>query len=99
MSVDIDSFWQKIKSNVGESTLIIKALTLFYVMCDADVPVWVKAICSTALIYFINPLDPFGPDPLIYADDIAVMAAALTSLSSYIKSSHKSQAKQKLMTL
>ena len=94
MDVNVEDFWKKIKSVKNSNRLIITALTLFYVMCDGDIPVWVKALCSSALIYFINPWDPFGPDPIIYADDIAILAAALTSISKHIKSSHKAQAKR-----
>lgn len=96
LDIDISAFFNKLKSVKGESKLILKALTLFYILCDADVPVWVKAICTSALIYFINPWDPLGPDPFVFANDIAILAAALSSLSNYIKSTHTQQAKQQL---
>lgn len=96
MSVDIQAFWQKVQSSKGEMHLVKKALILFYVLCDGDIPMWVKTISSTALIYFINPWDPIGPDPLIFADDIAVLATALTSLSTHIKSHHKAQASSRM---
>ena len=76
------------------STDIIDLVATFYfAILDSDTPLWAKAVIFSAIAYFISPLDVV-PDflPTGYADDIAVLLSALSSVSKHIKDSHKQSA-------
>ena len=61
-------------------------------------PVWAKTAIYGALGYFISPIDAI-PDitPVIgYADDLAVLAAAVATVATYITADVKQRAAEKL---
>lgn len=97
---DDDSFWSKIRNfavTAGRE-VIEKALWLYYAAQSSNTPLWAKTTIYGALAYFIFPLDAI-PDmvPVVgYTDDLGTLAAAVGTVSLYITSEVKAQAKKKL---
>jgi len=89
-----DKTWGKFKQIKGFKKLIESALLLYALILDGDTPLWAKTLAISALIYLITPVDSV-PDFLPVsglADDLSVLAAALASLQTQVKSHHKKQA-------
>ena len=91
------SFFAKLASQAVKAgkDLVENALILYYVLEDSDTPMWARTAIIGALGYFISPID-FIPDltPLLgYTDDASVIAAALVTVTQYIKPEHKAKAK------
>ena len=91
-------FWKKVKkvaSKVSRSVLE-PALKLYYAGLDKDTPAWAKTVIFGALGYFIFPVDLI-PDavPVVgYADDLAVIGAALATVASHVKEEHTRRARE-----
>ena len=90
-------FFSKIKSVVKSAglSLIYKAVQLFYVAKNPNVPMNVRAGIIAALGYFISPID-LVPDftPFVgYTDDIGAIGAAFVMAQMYITDDIKKQAK------
>lgn len=69
-------------------------LELYLLMEDPDVPSGVKATVVGALVYFIAPIDLI-PDlaPLVgYSDDLIVLAAAVTAVSTHLTTEIRAKA-------
>lgn len=95
-----DSFWEKIKNFAKKAgkEVIEKALILYYVLQEENVPVWTKSVIVGALGYFISPIDAI-PDiaPVIgFSDDFGVMVATLATIAKYVTDEIKAKAKAKL---
>ncbi len=95
-----DSFWEKVKKQAAKAgrEVIEKALTLYFTAQASGTPMAAKVAIYGALGYFISPIDAI-PDvvPVTgYADDLGILAMALTSLSSYVTSAVTTQATEKL---
>jgi len=80
------SFWQKISSLSGiYRELKYKAILLWLLLKDDDVPFAIKASIIAALGYLITPIDlipDFLPGGLV--DDGAVLAGVLSLANSYV---------------
>ena len=61
---------------------------------------WAKVLIYSALAYFISPLDAI-PDvlPMGLSDDIAVLSAALATISTFIDDQVRQQVARKLREL
>jgi uncharacterized membrane protein YkvA (DUF1232 family) len=73
----------------------------YYCALDPDTPGKVRAILFGGLAYFVLPLDAI-PDFLLgfgFTDDMAVLAAMLSSIRSNIKDRHINLAREKLRQL
>lgn len=95
-----EGFWDKVKKYAIKAgkDVIEKALTLYYCMLDKDTPKWAKGVISSALGYLIVIPDAI-PDitPAVgYADDLGVLALAITTVGIHIKEKHIQMAKDKL---
>lgn len=95
-----DGLWGKIKNfaKVAGIEVIEKVLQLYYALQSPETPIWAKSVIIGALGYFISPLDAI-PDivPVFgYSDDLGVLAAAVTTVASYITDDIKAKAKAKL---
>ncbi|WP_020409635.1 YkvA family protein [Hahella ganghwensis] len=95
--------WKKLKmaGRTAGYTAVESALTLFYTSTAKETPAWCKSVIYGALAYFISLIDGI-PDltPILgYTDDIAVMAAALGTLSQYVTPEIKSKAKRQTEAL
>jgi uncharacterized membrane protein YkvA (DUF1232 family) len=90
--------WRKIKHEAASLPYVEDALTAHYCAFDRGTPFYVKAVLIGAVVYFFVP-DDLIPDsiPVIgYADDAAVLAAAMKLLSSHIKPEHREAARRTL---
>jgi len=90
--------WRALKREAANIPFVENALTAHYCAFDRQTPFYVKASLIGAVIYFIVP-DDLIPDsiPIFgYADDAAVLAAALKIFSSHIKPEHREAARRTL---
>jgi uncharacterized membrane protein YkvA (DUF1232 family) len=93
--ISIHQLMAKLTEIRGIDELYEKAILLYVLLTDGDVPVWVKSIAVGALLYLIDPFDVV-PDiaPFIgLLDDLAVLAAALKAITDQIQPHHKTQAR------
>lgn len=78
--------------------VVYAGLLLFYVLQKPFVPKWAKASITSALGYFIFPVDVI-PDftPAIgYSDDLGVLALAIAAVAMFIDDKVKKKSKAKL---
>lgn len=79
---------------LGESGLE-KVFLAYHVLSDPDIPGWARTKLLGALAYFLLPVDAI-PDALVgigLTDDIAILAAALLSVSACVREKHYGKAK------
>ena len=81
-------FWRKIKVlvRVAGRDLVEKALCLYYAAQRPETPAWAKSVATGGLGYLILPADTL-PDliPFVgYADDLGVLALALTIIAAHV---------------
>jgi uncharacterized membrane protein YkvA (DUF1232 family) len=92
-------FWQTVSSKAKAMglDLVYSALVLYYALQDPDLPSWARTKTYGALGYLLFPADAI-PDwwPGGYADDMAVIAAALGAVAMHIDDDAKQAAHDKL---
>ena len=91
-------FWRKLRRFAAQLPFAEDLAAAYYCAFDRDTPLQVKAALLGALAYFVLPFDVI-PDmmPLIgFADDAAVLAAALRLVASHMKPAHREAAKRAL---
>ena len=94
-------FWRKLKREAASIPFLEDVLTAHYCAFDRQTPIHVKAVLVGAVVYFVAP-DDLIPDflPLIgYADDAAVLGAAIKLMSSHIKPEHREAARRTMSRL
>lgn len=93
------ALWRKISRHARGAglDLIYSALVLYYAAKAPGTPGWARRTIYGALGYFIFPADAV-PDwlPAGYADDTAVIVAALAAVALHITSDVKDKARSKL---
>lgn len=97
---DEDSFWDKTTKYAKALGCegIEKALQLYYVLDNPELPTKTKVIIYGALGYFISPVDLI-PDttPLVgFTDDMAALVATVALVSSFINTNVKAKAHTEL---
>lgn len=95
--------FQKITGSIKKAglSLIYKALQLFYVAQNPNVPMRIRAAVVAPLGYFISPVDLI-PDitPFLgFSDDAAVIAGAMLIAQFYINEDVKQRAKDTIRKL
>jgi uncharacterized membrane protein YkvA (DUF1232 family) len=91
-------FWRKVQRLAAGLPFAEDVLTVHYCAFDRRTPLHVKAAMVAAVAYFVVP-DDLIPDsiPLLgYADDAAILAAAMKYFSSHIKPEHRELARRTL---
>jgi uncharacterized membrane protein YkvA (DUF1232 family) len=91
-------FWAKLKRVGRHIPFADDLLAAYYCTLDPATPTRVKLILLGAIAYFVMPMDAV-PDilPLIgFADDAAVLAAAIAQVAGSITDAHREQAKATL---
>jgi uncharacterized membrane protein YkvA (DUF1232 family) len=91
-------FWDKVRRTLGRVPFIEEAVAAYFCAIDRDTPFHVKAVLMGALAYFVMPIDSI-PDFIAwfgYADDAAVLAVAIRTVSPHIRASHHRQARTAL---
>jgi uncharacterized membrane protein YkvA (DUF1232 family) len=94
-------FWRRLLREAASIPFLEEVLTAHYCAFDRRTPLYVKVVLVGAIVYFIVP-DDLIPDyiPVIgYADDAAVIAAAIKLVSSHIKPEHREAAQRMLARL
>ncbi len=95
-----DGFWEKVKgyAKVAGKSVLEPALKMYYCADDSNTPLWAKTTIYGALGYFILPID-LVPDVVPgfgYTDDLAILAAAISAVTKYLKDEHIQKAQEKL---
>lgn len=84
---DHAGFWHKLWGFAKRAgrPFIETCLLLYYTSQKETLPLWAKLLIYSALAYFISPIDAI-PDvlPMGLSDDIAVLSAALASITAFI---------------
>jgi len=91
-------FWPKVARLAGKLPFAEDLLAAYYCAFDRNTPNQVRVILLGALAYFVMPVDAV-PDllPMFgYADDAAILAAALKAVSDAIRPEHREAARRKL---
>ena len=93
------AFWRKLNHHAKQAgrRVVYVALLLYYVLTAPDTPMWAKAECIGALLYFILPFDAI-PDfiPGIgYSDDLGVLLLAIATVAKYVTDDMKAKARSK----
>jgi uncharacterized membrane protein YkvA (DUF1232 family) len=91
-------FWAKARRLAAQLPFAEDLLTAYYCAFDRATPLSVKAALVAALAYFVLPYD-LVPDmlPLIgFADDAAVLAAAIRMVAVHIRPEHRDAARAAL---
>lgn len=91
-------FWDKLKRVAGKIPFAEDLVAAFYCATDPKTPSRVKLILLGAIAYFVMPLDAVSDLlPLIgFADDAAVLAAAITQVAGSITEEHRAKAQETL---
>ncbi|SHJ78162.1 YkvA family protein [Propionispora hippei] len=94
------SFWSKARKTAKKAgkKVIYSALLLYYTTRRPETPRWAKTAIYGALGYFISVID-FIPDvtPFVgYADDLGVLAIALSVCAAYVNEEVRQKAREKL---
>jgi uncharacterized membrane protein YkvA (DUF1232 family) len=88
------NFWIKLKRVAVKLPFAEDLLAAYYCAFDRETPRHMQAALLGAIAYFILPFD-FVPDmlPVLgFADDAAVLAAAIRMVSSHITPAHRKAA-------
>lgn len=94
-----DGFWRKARKTLGRVPFTEDAVAAFHSATDTATPLPVRATLFGALAYFVMPFDII-PDfiaGLGYADDAAVLMAALAAASAHITPAHREKARAWLL--
>ncbi|MBM6580949.1 DUF1232 domain-containing protein [Microvirga sp. BT689] len=91
-------FWDKFKRGAGKIPFAEDLVAAFFCATDPSTPSRVKLILLGAIAYFVFPTDAITDLlPLIgFADDAAVLAAAITQVAGSITEEHKEKARKVL---
>lgn len=93
-----EKFEKKVKKLAGKIKFLQGAVELYYCAIDPKTERWVKILAFSALAYFIIPFDAI-PDfiPITgYADDAAIILAAIKKLADKVTDEHRAKAKSLL---
>jgi len=83
--------WRVLLREAASLPLAEQLLTAYYCAFDRRTPIYVKALLVGAIAYFALPDELMAKYvPLVrYADDAAVLAAAIKAVSAHIKPEHR----------
>ena len=91
-------FWKKLAKFAGRIPFAEDAAAAYFCAIDPATPGRVKGVLFAALAYFVVPTDAI-PDfvaGLGFTDDAAVLAMAISLVSSQIKPEHRRRARKAL---
>lgn len=87
--------WTKLRANLHRVPVLDQALAAYFCATDPVTPFRAKAILMGALAYFILPSDAV-PDWVVligFADDAAVLAAAVRAVRGSLRPEHQERAR------
>ena len=90
--------WRKLLREAASLPFAEEVLTAHYCAFDRKTPLYVKAVLVGAIVYFVVPdrLIPKYVSLVGLADDAAVLAVAIKSVSVHIKPEHREAARRAL---
>ena len=91
-------FWIKIKRVAAKLPFVEDLLAAYYCAFDRETPRHVQVALLGAIAYFVLPFD-FVPDmlPVLgFTDDAAVLATAIRTVASHIRTDHREAARAAL---
>jgi uncharacterized membrane protein YkvA (DUF1232 family) len=91
-------FWDKLKRVMRKVPFLDDLVAVYYCAMDQATPTQARVILFGALAYFVVPID-FVPDVMAwfgFADDAAVLYAAIRAVAPHIKDGHRALARQAL---
>ncbi|USV58787.1 YkvA family protein [Aeromonas encheleia] len=95
-------FWHKLWTFAKRAgrPLIEASLLLYYTSQKEHLPLWARMLITSALLYFIVPIDAI-PDllPMGLGDDITVLSATLASITAFIDDGIRTQVANTLRDL
>ena len=94
-------FWPKLRRLAGRIPFLGELLAAYYCATDPASPLKVKAVLMGALAYFVLPFDAV-PDFLAlfgFADDAAIVYAAIKTVAQHITPEHRAKAQAALEKL
>ncbi len=88
-------FWNKLRANLHRVPVLDQALAAYFCATDPVTPFRAKAMLMGALAYFILPSDavPDWVAVIGFADDAAVVTAAIQTVRSSMKPEHQERAR------
>ncbi|MBK8456250.1 MAG: DUF1232 domain-containing protein [Phyllobacteriaceae bacterium] len=92
------NFWKTVKRAARQVPFMEDVVAAYYCAFDRETPAQARAILIGALAYFVLPFDAI-PDFIAmvgFADDVAVLTAAMATLRQNVKPSHREAAKRAL---
>jgi uncharacterized membrane protein YkvA (DUF1232 family) len=95
------NFWPKLRRIAGKIPFLDELLAAYYCAIDPASPMRVKAVLMGALAYFVLPIDAV-PDFLAlfgFADDAAVVYAAVKTVAKHVTPAHREKARAALHKL
>jgi uncharacterized membrane protein YkvA (DUF1232 family) len=99
-NVDPVTFWKKVRDTAGKVPFLDEVVAVWFCARDPATPMKAKAILLGALAYFVLPFDAV-PDfiaGLGYADDLAILTAAIRAIGPHITDEHRLRAREALDT-
>ena len=93
-----DKFWRTAKRAARQVPFMEDVVAAYYCAMDHRTPLRAKGILLAALGYFVLPADAI-PDVLFglgFADDIAVLTAAIAAIGAHLKPAHRAAARRAL---
>lgn len=93
--------WRRLLREAASLPLAEELLTAYYCAFDRQTPLYVKALLIGAITYFALPdelMSRYAP-VVRYADDAAVLAAAVKAVSAHIRPEHRQAAQGTLARL
>lgn len=93
-----ENFWRTARKAARHMPFMEDVVAAYYCALDKRTPLRAKGILVAALAYFVMPVDTI-PDVILglgFTDDIAVLTAAITTMSAHIKPAHRAAAKRSL---
>ena len=94
-------FWSYLKRFAGRIPFAEDLVAAYYCAMDPATPFKVKGTLLAALAYFLLPFDVL-PDMLViigFTDDLAVLMAAISLVSSHMRPEHYERAREALADL
>lgn len=93
--------WRRLLREAASLPLAEQLLTAHYCAFDRRTPLYVKAILVGAIAYFVMPdrLIPKSISLIGFADDAAVLGAAIKAVALHIKPEHREAAQRTLARL
>lgn len=97
VALDDAGFWKKLRRFAGKLPFSKDLAAAYAAMIDVKTPIWAKVAITSALVYFLAPVDAV-PEAFLgmagFADDAAVLMTALKLVGDHVTLEHRQQAER-----